>query len=270
MSLKGKNILVKIPGSGTSIVGEATTSSGDTTYQITDTTKRILSNSASISVHKYDSDDTAEAGTTTTNITMTAHGLSVGDLIINTDRSNAKRLVTAVPDVDNITVDAVTSQTSGDTIQKCPTESSSSYTLNRLLGKVTYGSAVSRTIYISGTYFPVSLVAASNEFNLSISATNEDATIFKSGGADYVIREQTILDVSGSISGFYIDTTYIDYLTNDTTVVIEITLDGTNPHIRYWGKLSSLDVSGAVDGLIEESVDIEGVNDEDDNCITII
>lgn len=57
----------------------------------------------------------AEAGTSTTNIKVTAHGLANGDVIINSTRGNAERAVTVV-DADNVTVEAVASQTSGDTI----------------------------------------------------------------------------------------------------------------------------------------------------------
>ncbi len=57
----------------------------------------------------------AEVGTTTTNITWTAHGLSTGDWIVNTTRSNAVRQITKV-DANNFTVQAVASQTSGDNI----------------------------------------------------------------------------------------------------------------------------------------------------------
>jgi hypothetical protein len=61
--------------------------------------------------------DTAEAGTNTTTIVMTAHGLAVGDMIYNSTRG-AYRTVLKVTDVNTITVAAVTSQTSGDTIKR--------------------------------------------------------------------------------------------------------------------------------------------------------
>jgi len=54
-------------------------------------------------------------GTTTTNVTITAHGLVTGDHVTNRTRSNAVREVTVV-DANNFTVDAVPSQTVGDTI----------------------------------------------------------------------------------------------------------------------------------------------------------
>lgn len=59
--------------------------------------------------------DTAEAGTSTTTIVMTGHGLSVGQLIYNSTRS-AYRFVLRVDDANTITVEAVASQASGDTI----------------------------------------------------------------------------------------------------------------------------------------------------------
>ncbi|MDD2657822.1 MAG: hypothetical protein PHD04_04170 [Candidatus Pacebacteria bacterium] len=62
----------------------------------------------------------AEVGTTTTNIKITGHGLSTGDHVINRTRSNAVRAITKV-DNDNFTVEAVTSQTNGDSISKFAT-----------------------------------------------------------------------------------------------------------------------------------------------------
>ncbi len=62
---------------------------------------------------------TAESGTTTTNITVTNHGLNTGDMICNTTRDNAKRLVTVV-DANNVTVAAITGQTAGDQIVYYP------------------------------------------------------------------------------------------------------------------------------------------------------
>lgn len=58
---------------------------------------------------------TAESGTNTTTIKWTAHGLTTGAWIINTTRSNTARQVTVV-DANTLTIQAITSQTSGDTI----------------------------------------------------------------------------------------------------------------------------------------------------------
>lgn len=59
--------------------------------------------------------DTMEAGTTTTTVKATLHGLSAGDVITNQTRSNAVRVVLTTPDANTFTVAAVTGQTNGDT-----------------------------------------------------------------------------------------------------------------------------------------------------------
>lgn len=58
---------------------------------------------------------TAEPGTTTTNITYTSHGQSVGDVVWNITK-NIYRTVATVVDVDNFTVTAITGQSDGDII----------------------------------------------------------------------------------------------------------------------------------------------------------
>lgn len=57
----------------------------------------------------------AESGTTATNIKITAHGLSVGDFIYNSTRLQ-QRVVTAIVDANNFTVETVTGQAAGDSI----------------------------------------------------------------------------------------------------------------------------------------------------------
>ena len=71
-----------------------------------------------LTIDNNTSTDTMEATTTTTTIKATAHGLVVGDHIVNRSRSNAVRQVLTVPDVNTFTVEAVTSQASGDTFSK--------------------------------------------------------------------------------------------------------------------------------------------------------
>ena len=73
-----------------------------------------------ITLDDNSSTDLTEAGTTTTNITATTHGLVTGDYITNRTRANAVRKITYVDD-DNFTVEAVTSQTTGDTFSKFAT-----------------------------------------------------------------------------------------------------------------------------------------------------
>lgn len=72
-----------------------------------------------VKVDKNTSNLTATTGTTTTSVTTTvAHGLSVGDFIVNRSRSNAVRRVLTTPTTTTYTVEAVTGQVSGDTLSK--------------------------------------------------------------------------------------------------------------------------------------------------------
>lgn len=68
-----------------------------------------------VKLNNGSSTDTMEATTSTTTVKATAHGLAVGDYIVNRTRSNAVREVLTVPDANTFTVAAVTSQASGDT-----------------------------------------------------------------------------------------------------------------------------------------------------------
>lgn len=74
-------------------------------------------NNMELLIDNNTSTDTMEATTSTTTVKATAHGLATGDHIVNRTRSNAVREVTVV-DADTFTVQAVTSQTSGDTFSK--------------------------------------------------------------------------------------------------------------------------------------------------------
>ena len=78
-----------------------------------------------IKILEYQESKAAEAGTTTTNITITAHGLETGDFIVNETRrattqnsaERGSRKITYVDD-NNFTIDtAIASQASGDTIR---------------------------------------------------------------------------------------------------------------------------------------------------------
>jgi len=264
--LAGHKSLIKCSGTAVAFVGEAVTTSDNQKYQITDSAKRVLGNTSTISVHKRSSTgETAEAGTTTTNITITGHGLVTGDLIVNTTRSNAKRIITRVDD-DNFTVASVSSQTTGDSIDLYPTEDASGYTLNRLSGYAEYDSATSRTILISGEYLPLTTIGEAYEFSLSLSANNEDVSVFSN---TYVEREQTLKDVTLSISDWYVDYTYQDKLTDGSPLVIELFVDSSGSfECKLWCLLSSDEVSSSVDGIVEESLELEGTLDADSRAIT--
>lgn len=268
MATKGKAIMVKIPGTATAMVGEATTEDATTKiYAITATAKQVLQPDGAITVHKYDgTPKAAAAGTTTTALKLTGHGIAAGGtcLIINTTRANAKRIATYV-DADTLSVAAVTSQAEGDTIHLCPNEAPSGYILDRLKGTVTYAGAASRVIYVSGNYLPLSEIGGAKEISIGLSADNQDVTVF---GKNFIVRQQGQKDISVSISGFYLTGANLAFLTGDKNVLIEFYIDRTSTwHIRLWSRMSSEEISGAVDGVVEESLDLEGDTDNDRNAI---
>jgi hypothetical protein len=249
--LAGKEVVIKISGSALSFVGEATSSTDNKNYQITAAAKQVLDKDATISVHKFDSDDEAEAGTTTTNITMTAHGLVTGDLIVNETRSNAARIVTYV-NADNVTVTAVTSQTSTDVIAKYPTELSTAYTLDRLNGKATYSSALARTILISGEYLPMATAAYANSMSRTQDCELHETPRF---GQTHMNRVAGLKSAAGTLTQIDVtDTTYIDALIAGEPVVIENAPSSSTTPERYWAIIEASELSAAINGVQEEVV----------------
>lgn len=251
--VSGKDCVIKISGAAVAFVGEATTNKGsdNKTYQITDTAKQVLDRLETIHVLVKGTNDTAESGTTTTNLKMTAHGLQTGDVIINTTRSNAKREVTRV-DADNVTVTAVTGQTTGDTIEKYIEPAAGSYTLNRLNGTATFGTATSRTVLMSGKYLPMTIAAYANKMSRADAADLLETSVFLS---DYKKRIVGLKSASGTLAQFDItDTTYTTALTAGEPVVIEDRTGAAAEPNRTWAILESDQVEAAVDGVQLETV----------------
>lgn len=88
-----------------------------------DSTKRewVVANKfaeLSISIDNNTSTATMGAGTTTTNVEATAHGLEVGDNIVMRSQGSVVRQVLTVVDVNNFTVEAVAGQGPGDVFSK--------------------------------------------------------------------------------------------------------------------------------------------------------
>jgi hypothetical protein len=248
----GRSCVIKISGAAVVFTGEATTQGGgNTTYQITDTSKQVLDREEQIHVLVKGTNDTAESGTTTTNLKLTAHGLATGDVIINTSRANAKREVTYV-DANNVTVATVTGQTTGDTIEVYKEPAAGSYTLNRLNGKATFGTALSRTVLMSGKYLPMSTAAYANKMSRADQVDILDKTKFGSTSRE---RLAGLLSASGTFSQFDVtDTTYLAALTAGDPIVIEDRTEAAGEPNRTWALLDSDAVDAAVGELQNEII----------------
>lgn len=142
------------------------------------------------------------------------------------------------------------------------------YTLNRLTGTVTFGSAVARVITLTGQYLPTVTIGCAFNYSFSISGDNADSTCFAS---EWVDRTQALLDFSASLSKFFdINTYFWETLDGDLDLVLEFYINYTaSPILRAWVKIAGDDISNAVDGLSEESVNFEGTHDDDDRVISM-
>jgi hypothetical protein len=165
------------------------------------------------------------------------------------------------------TVKRILSQNGTVVVKNSGTVVSSGYTLNRLNGTVTFATATTRTITVDATYLPT--VEAINAFDCSysIDADNQDVTVFSK---DYIVREQGLIDFSGSLTQYSIDSTYQNILTAGNPVVLEISSNRSSSYdIRAWVILSSVEESGSVDGIMEEALEFEGTVDADRRSITL-
>jgi hypothetical protein len=174
----------------------------------------------------------------------------------------AKRILSPFASI-TVEVDA-----DGTGIANTPTiQDSSTYTLNRLTGRVVFNStlALDATVTISGDYLPVSTAAESHEYSYTIEANNENDTSF---GDDYVSRVQTLLDFNASLSKYHIDQSFVDRLISGDPFVLEIYADSGAAPMKAWCIMTSDEVSSSVDGLVEESVEVEGTQDAERRVIS--
>lgn len=116
---------------------------------------------------------------------------------------------------------------------------------------------VSVSTTTGGTYYAV---AGMNDASMSMSADNQDITVF---GDTFIAKLQGLKDVSYSLSGFY-DTADTngqivlrDAFLNDTALFVKFLADGTNGW-KQEVKVASFDISGTVDGIVELSIELEG------------
>ena len=110
-------------------------------------------------------------------------------------------------------------------------------------------------------------VLGMKDASMSMKGDNQDISTF---GTDYIKRLQGLKDVTYSLSGFVdlTDTTgqtiIRTALTGDTALFFKFLPDGTNGW-KQEVKVASFDMSAAVDGVVELSIELEG-----SDAITVI
>jgi len=129
-------------------------------------------NNLAILIDNNTSTDTCEAGTNTTNIKATTHGLTTGDHIVNRTRSVVREIT--VVDVNNFTVEAVPSQTNGDTFSKF---------------------SVSKTIGIEGLVDESTVDYVYNSNEKSVRASSQTATLTSTEYVRFAYNERLQIQI---------------------------------------------------------------------------
>lgn len=153
------------------------------------------------------------------------------------------------------------------TVKNNDVEVNTGFTIDRLTGRIIFDTSDVRNITVNGEYLPMAAEVNAYEYTYTLNGSNEDATVFDS---EFVQREQTLKDITASISRFYsIEREYLNQLLQDGDMIIDFYSSPTQqPDIRARVKVSTDEVSGAVDGLIEESIELEGTADKEGRVVT--
>lgn len=143
----------------------------------------------------------------------------------------------------------------------------SGFTVDRLTGKVNFSvaQAVGTQIRVSGSYLPMTAIGEAFEFTYTLEGDNQDVSSFSN---DYIKRIQGIKDATASLSRWYVDNTFYDRLMAGSLCMLEFWINGTTPDLKMWAILASDELSGSVDGVIEESLEFEGSADADGRVVS--
>lgn len=138
------------------------------------------------------------------------------------------------------------------------------YTVDYLFGKVTFGSALDgdHLVRVSGKYLPVHAVAEARTFDLSMTRTELDCTVFGDTARSY---ELGLKSAEGSIESLDMLSTDLDggagehviedFWTDDTPKLLEIDVSGAaTQYFRSWVRFPSLSNGGAHDELLKGGI----------------
>lgn len=151
--------------------------------------------------------------------------------------------------------------------------SASTYTLDRLIGKVTFLATASRVVTITGTYLPTASAARTDKYNFAMSTNSVDDTDFDTANTDngFSRRQATMKDISGTIGG-KIDVvgTFRDNFLNDDLVLLEFFPDRASTHdLICWARLSSFALNSAMDAVVGQDIAFTGAADADLRVVSV-
>lgn len=169
----------------------------------------------------------------------------------------------------NATAKRVWDRTAAVTVKKnTVVQATTLYTVNRLTGTIVFNNVIliTDTVTVSGQYLPMTTAAEAKEYAYNLQAQNQDDTEFSD---TFITRKQGLKTITGSLSKWYVDGTFEGYLNNETPKVLELYSDSSGAFdVKAWVLLSKEGISAVVSGLVEESVDFEGITDIDGRTIS--
>lgn len=160
------------------------------------------------------------------------------------------------------------------TVYEDGVETTEDYELNRLTGQIIFETEDNTRgeITADGSYLAMATIAQANEYDYTLEADNAERNAF---GDDYVKREQTLLDFTGSLERWHEpDDYFVDFLLDGQPLVIEFYSyfeeQGSENNILdlvAWCLLDSDGIAAVIDGLVEEDVSFEGTHDIDNRVV---
>ena len=129
-----------------------------------------------------------------------------------------------------------------------------SFKVNRLTGTITFESAVSRTITVSGSSVTPVTVAQGKSFTFNGVREVLDNTIFQNESRTF---QSGLLTGTAEIGRFYVDTFFFDQLLNGEIKILEFYADDSLDPIRAFGLVTSETIEDPVAGLVEESISFQ-------------
>lgn len=158
----------------------------------------------------------------------------------------------------------VWSRTGTITVKENGSAATTSYTLDRLNGKIIFDAAPTTPITVDGEYLPMTEVAEAKQYNWELSRqVNEDSAF----SDDHNTKGYGPLSFSGSgLMNFDSAADFKSIVENATIVVLEFQTE-TSVDMRAWVTVSSDEEGSERAGIVEETVSFEGAADSDRNMV---
>jgi hypothetical protein len=129
------------------------------------------------------------------------------------------------------------------------------FTISYLTGTVTFETAATRTVTITGAYVVLTTIADAKAYKFTGTREVYDYTVFK---AAFKAFEAGMKSGTATLSRFYVaDSYFFTWLTDNSIKVIEFYVDDSLAPIRFYAVIMSSDVNAPVGALIEQSIEFQ-------------